>query len=349
MASQPTWKAFERVVAAIHHAASQGAKVKWNDTIQGRQFDVTIRFKYGLHEYLTVVECKDWNQNIPAEKVDALVTKCNDINANKVIMVAKKGYQESCHSIARRHGIQLLTLDETFEWDPKQLAGRFLPLLNICEVFLELDKGGEYEFEDEGGRLYYLMNRVGLTFGGRTITPIQLVTKWQLGRPDINPATTVSVRLPLPQGTLADIPYEKPISVKAFRFNCKIVQGFSYEGPAVEPYIREGMARKLVLADESGGLNHQVGYLDIPLGFDTVLEPGKFYINPNFHNAYYCKSIDDKLVSWILVESYQHGTLLQVEFTQDIKESKYYVEVTDKRRLKRLARMLQALQKTAGR
>ena len=136
---------------------------------------------------------------------------------------------------------------------------------------------------------------------------------------------------------------------KALRFRCEIIQGFSFDGPAVAPHIRESMARKLVIADESGEFSYQVDYSDIPLGFDTVLEPGKFYMNPSFHNCYYCKSIEDKLVSWVLVESYQHGTLFQGEFTQDIEYSKYYVEVTDEKRLVRLKRMLQALQKTASR
>ncbi len=50
----PKWKKFERLVAAIHSAEQKGASVKWNDAINGRQFDVTIRFKEGFYDYLTV-------------------------------------------------------------------------------------------------------------------------------------------------------------------------------------------------------------------------------------------------------------------------------------------------------
>ena len=60
------WKMFERVVAAIHLAEQKGATVRWNETIKGRQFDVTVRFKNGLYEYLTVVECKDYATPAPA-------------------------------------------------------------------------------------------------------------------------------------------------------------------------------------------------------------------------------------------------------------------------------------------
>lgn len=55
----PKWKHFERLVAAIHKVAQQGADVLWNEEINGRQFDVVIRFEEGLYHYLIVVECKD--------------------------------------------------------------------------------------------------------------------------------------------------------------------------------------------------------------------------------------------------------------------------------------------------
>ncbi len=42
------WKQFERLVAAIHHSESQGGEVKWNDVIDGRRFDVTVRLNTGF-------------------------------------------------------------------------------------------------------------------------------------------------------------------------------------------------------------------------------------------------------------------------------------------------------------
>jgi hypothetical protein len=111
------WKKFERLVAAIHHAETQGATVIWNDTIHGRQFDVTLRFKMGLHDYLTVIECKDYAYRVPVEKVDAFVTKARDANANKAVLVSSNGYQSGCSAVAARHGIKLLTLDEKIDVD----------------------------------------------------------------------------------------------------------------------------------------------------------------------------------------------------------------------------------------
>jgi hypothetical protein len=108
--TEKKWKMFERIVAAIHLAEQKGATVKWDETIKGRQFDVTVRFKHGLYEYLSVVECKDYATPVPAEKVDALVTKFRDVGADKAIMVAASGFQAGAIDVAKRHGIQLFSL-----------------------------------------------------------------------------------------------------------------------------------------------------------------------------------------------------------------------------------------------
>ena len=44
--SEKKWQKFERVVAAIHLAQAKGASVTWDEHIDGRQFDVVIRFKF---------------------------------------------------------------------------------------------------------------------------------------------------------------------------------------------------------------------------------------------------------------------------------------------------------------
>jgi hypothetical protein len=101
------WIQFERLVAAIHLAESEGGQVNWNEKINGRQFDVTLRFKFGFHEYLTVIECKDCSSKVPVEKVEALVAKARDANGNKAIMVSSNGYHLGCYHVAQRHGLNL--------------------------------------------------------------------------------------------------------------------------------------------------------------------------------------------------------------------------------------------------
>ena len=86
------WRKFERLVAAIHAAQNKGATVKWNDKINGRQFDVTIRFRVGLYDYLEVIECKNYSTPIKVEKVEAFITKAAGVRANRAIMASTKAH-----------------------------------------------------------------------------------------------------------------------------------------------------------------------------------------------------------------------------------------------------------------
>ncbi|MDM7930031.1 hypothetical protein [Blastomonas fulva] len=42
----------ERIVAGIHAVTTEAADVTWNETINGRQFDVVVRFVVGTLRYL---------------------------------------------------------------------------------------------------------------------------------------------------------------------------------------------------------------------------------------------------------------------------------------------------------
>lgn len=344
MTVNPEWKQFERLVAAIHHAESQGALVTWNDTIQGRQFDVTIRFKYGLHDYLTVIECKNYSDRVTVEKVDAFVTKARDAKANKAIIVSVNGYQSGCFEVAIRHGVKLLTLNETIKTDVKELVAEVTPALNVYDVRLvNRTTGKEIILEDEGGRLHYLMNHTKLESKGETKSPNQLIYEWQLSTPKLYIDSENIIAIQLPEETMAHIPHESSQLVEEFRFKCKVIEAFISKQPFLDNHIREGCATSYELCDETGAVTHEIRLSDLKLGFDTKLEPGKFYVTPSLHNYYYCEKIDGDSVSWILVESYQHGHLLRAHFIQDIKYSHHYVEVKDKKRIARLLKLLEEL------
>jgi len=75
---------------------------------------------------------------------------------------------------------------------------------------------------------------------------------------------------------------------------------------------------------------------DEPKLYDTILIPGHFYISPSLGFSYYCKDITDSLATMIMVESYQHGRLLQAVFTQEVEYQAYYLEITDENEIKRL-------------
>ena len=78
------------LVAALHYAANGGGRVTWNEAIGRRQFDVTIRFRHGMHDYLTVIECKDQKTPVSDSDVEAFVTKARGVQANKAVVNLRK-------------------------------------------------------------------------------------------------------------------------------------------------------------------------------------------------------------------------------------------------------------------
>lgn len=54
----------ERLVAGIHTITGDAADVRWNEIINGRQFDVVVRFQMGTLRYLVLIEVK--NRKRPA-------------------------------------------------------------------------------------------------------------------------------------------------------------------------------------------------------------------------------------------------------------------------------------------
>ncbi len=337
-------KRLERLVAAMHHAESTGALVTWNDEINGRQFDVTVRFKFGLHSYLTVIECKDYSSKVSVDKVDAFVTKARDVNANKAVLISSRGFQSGCFPVAERHGIQLLVLSETTDTSIPELVERFTPGLNIYDVcFRKPCSGGTIKFEDWGGRLSYLMNHSKLVSSERERTPNQFVYEWQLTQPSINLDKETRVELPLQSGSQLCEPYGQAVPVTAMLFTCSFMELAIPTQPMPDNHVLQGVRTRVELRDVSGKVHHSARLGDLPLGYDSPVQSGQFYELPSMFNRYYCEKIEGDLVTWTLVESYQHGHLIQAKFTQKIKYSSHYVQVTDSKILERLKEMLARL------
>ena len=340
--SKIDWRQFERLVAAIHHSESQGAEVKWNDNIDGRQFDVTVRFKFGLHNYLTVIECKNYSSKVSIDKLDALSTKYKDVKADKAVMVSSNGYQSGCIEVAKRHGIRLLTLNENINLNIQDLTKEIIPALNVYKVrFVEKKESNEYELEDVGGRLSYLMENIKLIINGVETTPKDIINHWQIAQPGPFTNQENDIEIQFPNPVTAQIPYEDSILVKALRFKYAIVERIVPNRPLMDNHILETLATEYELRDIDGKIASSKRLFDLELGYDTNLEKGKFYRNGSLKSYYYCEAIDGGLVSWILVESYQHGKLLRARLKQDVKYSVYYIEVTDKRVINRLQKLLE--------
>jgi hypothetical protein len=75
-----------------------------------RQIDVLITGNVGPFEAKTIIECKDYNKNVNVTALDALYSKLLDVNAQKAVMVARKGFTSGAKKKAKRLGISLCTI-----------------------------------------------------------------------------------------------------------------------------------------------------------------------------------------------------------------------------------------------
>lgn len=100
----------ERIVAGIHAVTTTGADVTWNEKINGRQFDVVVRFKLGTLRYLVLAEVKNKTRKAEASDIDAFVNKARDQNANKAVFVTAAGFQDGAVAVAKRHSVDIFTV-----------------------------------------------------------------------------------------------------------------------------------------------------------------------------------------------------------------------------------------------
>lgn len=341
--SSKKWKIFERLVAAIHMAELQGAQVAWNEEINGRQFDVTIRFKLGLYEYLTVIECKDHAEPVPVKEVEAFVTKSQDIGANKAVMVSSSGYQAGGKEVARKHRVELYTLDVINETPENLISEELVPTVNVYGVSFRSHKGKDITLLDKDGSLEYLLRHAKVFIGEEVARPAQMVDNYMAGLKGPIGKTPRKAKIPLAKGTKLLLPdSEKAVYVTSLSFMYKLITArhIVTAGPSASM-----LAPDYKLENELTGQSSVVKSRDVALGFDTKLTPGKYYHLPKLGCSYYCKEINEGMATMILLESYRDGHLIQATFTQSTKHEKYYVEVTDRQEISRLSKMYSAYQK----
>jgi hypothetical protein len=348
------WKKFERIVAAIHLAEAQGATVTWNEHINGRQFDVVIRFKFQFYDYLVLIECKDVTRPVKAEKVEAFITKSRDAGANKAIMVSAGGFQSGARKVARKHNVELFTLSQIQQMPEDMFTDKVMPILMAWPVgFWKTGTKEIVYLSKDTNKLRYQVHNIKLKgVGEHTLAEILEPFAETLAPVDIPGLPEGAASVPkatkekqhraflLPEGTIAVFPItgeEIPVSHILITYWMDTVR--LIKPSPVDVGIYEDIGIKYDYKNELTQESRIFDASDLHLGFDTVLEPGKFYSQPGLKFKFYCESKTEKQVTMCLVESYQHGKLIRAIYTQPLPEaSKYYVEITDKTEIERLRR-----------
>jgi hypothetical protein len=348
MASEK-WKHFERVVAAIHKAADRPADVRWNEIIDSRQFDVTIRFRRGLYEYLTVIECKDYQSAVPVDKVEAFITKARDVKANCIVMASTAGFQSGAQEVALRHDVTLIHVTESAELDPSIFGAKWGDDIDVLSVkTIELEYAGEkYKLREEANAMTYYARNIVFQNPSDTYTLEAAITQLstRLERRELDEYKDNVIDCGPDTQVIApdydEVPLKKiaKIHIKTGLAKAKTLSGPTLVDPALLP--SDIKVKNLATGEE---ITFTEG--ELALGIDTVFEVGKFYEQPKFGNYYYCGEIKGNVATMYLVESFQLGQLFQVEYWQETKYANLYIPVTEKRTIQRLQRRFDKMMAT---
>jgi hypothetical protein len=346
----------ERIVAGIHTVTTAGADVRWNEIMNGRQFDVVVRFTIGTLSYLVLVEVKNRTRRASAEDLDAFVTKARDRLASKAVFVTAAGFQRGAIQTARRHGVEVftvsfdqseITLSSTASYitlhrkgvphdkAPALSIGDERPALCIRAVDLIYSDGRRYPVPDEPSQMTYYMMKTHFESG---------ISLGSFLKEQSFPSVTVGVnrreqiKFRRPRRIRPPDDYYFPAG-KVVAVNCDItgVLGRSITGTLLlEPTsFRHPVLYTNVLTGETSRFS-----LDqLPLG-STEVVAGEFYFGLHPLRYFYCSAIDGDLVTWHLIESFQNGTLVRATFTQKLEHATDYVPVADPKIRQRLHRRL---------
>lgn len=329
------WKKFERLVAALHHLSAAGATVRWNEVIDGRQFDVTIRNHFADYDYLSLVEVKDYD--IEVSDVDAFVTKMRDTNANKGVMVSSVGAQAGAKKVAKRHGIDLFTLKEIDALPEFVIEEGLTPAYHITEIAFNT-RSGTILLPTDADELAYVMKHGVICHDGQQQTLHSFI---DTARPtwELKARPTATVELPLPQDSILVIPHEPGVRATGLQFNVELTTATIIDTGGVDVNV---LSPTFAFANLATGDTRNVPGASVPLGFDTRIKPGTFYEHRFIHQVTYVERIDEEgWATLITVASYQHGDLLQCTYRQKLRPPYYVEEITDPARIEKYQHMLE--------
>ena len=348
------WRQFEVLVAALHHSSTSGGTVTWDERIDGRQFDVTVRFTHGVHEYLTVVECRDHEAAVPVSAVEAFVTKARGAQANKAVVVSSSGYQSGAIAVAERENVVLLAVTEEYGEPRLPDDAEKIVAANIDDLAVRFDDGRRIRFPD-GSKMQYVARQSHIVLPTGDRESIDKILDGWVQRRGLDETDEQPYWIGFPVGSkFLDQEGTMHGGVAGLEFRGSYIDAYrSRSTPPLDFQLQQTLARKWVLARLDGTPVFESFFTDLSMGLWTNVGVGNYYANPAVGFFYRCEKISDGIVTWFLVESYQHGRLLQARFTAATRYNDRYIPVIDRGKLAELDKLYRRVrereEKDAGR
>jgi hypothetical protein len=244
-----------------------------------------------------------------------------------------------------RHGVDLFWLEERVGEPPGAEHVPLQPTLTVFDFVIHFAEArAPLAIPEDSNRLDYLLAK-GVVRHGSSSESLQVTLDRAMAKVPV-PAEfekPQKLRIPLPGVTLEIPTLLEGAPVVAI--TCTLVKQRKKVVPptAFDPHVVARMHSAFELID---CVNERpstiVNALQLPIGFDNVFQPGRFYSSVLEQN-YYCEKVENGLVTLVLVESYVYGNLIQASFRAKVATQIHYVEVVDFQEVLRLQKMYQKL------
>ncbi len=326
------WKQFERLTAAIQALVYNGARVRWNSRIRGRQIDGEVRFGASADAPLLLVECK-WRRagkRVRVDAIEAFASKAKRLGASQAAFATNTGYQVGAIEAARELGVSIYTIDELCETWPLVIVSTIHQLVcNVYKLVAHTTSGIECRLPDDPSLLSALRFRVP----GKPDAPLHVlifgvVPEWKtLTEP-------YRFRLDLPPQCLMVYPGgDQTVGVEGvdMTIRARMVVRQIPGSPPPEIAPRRIRYRDALSQGERG-----IADTDVPIGFDSKLEAGEFYRNV-WGLEYLCENISGTDLTMVLLPTNrQHGSAFSARFVMDATFADRYEQIVDANERRRL-------------
>jgi hypothetical protein len=312
-----------------------GAVVKWNDSIEGYQIDVSIRFELGPYQYLHIVECKDHRRRINRDTMWAFAGKVEATRANKGTFISAAGFQSGAKKLAETKSIETFTLKEIPEdWPDSVMAALPTPFPGIRRLLIK--QTGQANFREVSDHAAPSM----LANARILVETDQTKTLQEIFRPFVpsdwrSRAGIWTIQVDC-EGRWLEFASMR-FRIDALQADFQTITGPRLVRTKLPPEMRPS---KLVFENVKTGSSSSLPTKNVPFGFDTVIEENHFYIDVE-GREYFCESLKGDDAVFVLLASRQFGRKTFGEAHFSVAEAGgHYVEISDAADLLRLQKLL---------
>jgi hypothetical protein len=120
---------FQKLVYLVRKNLAGGATVAESamlrDRLTGRkrEVDVSVEGTVGGHQVRVCIECRDYARKADVGWVDAMKAKHERLPTHALILASRSGFTPQAQEVARRYGIEALSLQQVDDADFKTLLG----------------------------------------------------------------------------------------------------------------------------------------------------------------------------------------------------------------------------------